>query len=200
MSLFLGLILLLFKVSSSSSTSSVWHDRHAPIDPSNARGIAESELLSLSSSSTPTSVLNLSGLWGGARDPKHWVLRVAPTKDKLAAKGSLHMIHGMDVARAVLAVHARVAAAAGQRWLLTDGRVYDWWDLASAWGPGAAAAGGEDGGSEENARNPHARWVRELMHEHGVRALARPAEQLGRALDSREFWDVFEVEPVMARL
>ncbi|PIL23160.1 hypothetical protein GSI_14469 [Ganoderma sinense ZZ0214-1] len=46
------------------------------------------------------------------------------------------MIHGLpvDVSRAVLAVHARFDRASGQRWLLTDGWVYDWWDLASAWG------------------------------------------------------------------
>jgi hypothetical protein len=44
------------------------------------------------------------------------------------------MIHGTDVSRAILAVYEHADRAAGQRWLITDMRVYDWWDLASAWG------------------------------------------------------------------
>ena len=67
------------------------------------------------------------------------------------------MIHGLDVARAILAVHFYPSLATGQRWLLTDGRVYDWWDLAGAWG----------------AEGAQPRWVRELMDEAGVRALPR---------------------------
>jgi hypothetical protein len=63
------------------------------------------------------------------------------------------MVHGLDVARAILAVHNQFDLAAGLRWIVTDGRVcvpltitylsitlssfsYDWWDLASAWGDG----------------------------------------------------------------
>ena len=99
-------------------------------------------------------------------------------------QGSIHMIHGLDVSRAVLAVHARFDRANGERWLLTDGRVYDWWDLASAWG-------------EEGKQG---KWVRELMGETGVRALPRTPELIGRAMDSREFWDTFELEPVKGRL
>jgi hypothetical protein len=90
---------------------------------------------------------------------------------------------GEDVARAVLAVHARPETARGQRWLVTDGRVYDWWDLAGAWGKG-----------------DEPRWARELMREHDVRALPRAPEVLGRALDGREFWDAFALEPTRARL
>ena len=94
------------------------------------------------------------------------------------------MIHGLDVARAVLAVHEHIDRAAGQRWLLTDGRVYDWWDWASAWG----------------TEGTQTRWVRELMDEAGVRALPRPPELLGRGMDSREFWNTFGLEPVRGRL
>jgi nucleoside-diphosphate-sugar epimerase len=159
----------------------VWKDRHSAFDPANARAQAEAELLALLD--TRATVLNLCGLWGGARDPRHWVARVAPAKATLAGKGSLHMVHGADVARAVLAVHARPETARGQRWLVTDGRVYDWWDLAGAWGKG-----------------DEPRWARELMREHDVRALPRAPEVLGRALDGREFWDAFALEPTRARL
>jgi hypothetical protein len=162
---------------------SVWKDRHSAYDTANARAQAEAELLALASDATPTTVLNLCGLWGGARDPRNWVARVAPSKAALAAKGALHMVHGADVARAVLAAHGAPGTARGERWLVTDGRVYDWWDLAGAWGAGAEA-----------------RWVRELMREHGVRALPRAPEVLGRALDGREFWEAFALEPTRPRL
>ena len=85
-----------------------------------------------------------------------------------------------------MAIHNSFDLAAGSRWLLTDGRIYDWWDLASAWG---AAQGG-----------PQPGWVRELVKEEGVRALPRNAEVLGRALDSREFWSVFNISPLKARI
>ena len=94
------------------------------------------------------------------------------------------MIHGLDVSRAILAVHEHFDRANGERWLLTDGRVYDWWDLASAWG-------------EEGKQG---KWVRELMDEQGVRALPRTPERIGRAMESREFWSTFELEPVKGRL
>lgn len=117
----------------------------------------------------------------------------------LALQSTIHLIHGEDVSRAILAVHANFALAVGQRWLLTDGRVYDWWDLASAWGETESKEKpniGEDGG-----RGPQAKWVRELMSEFGIRALPRSVEQIGaRGMDSREFWNTFELEPVRGRL
>jgi hypothetical protein len=147
------------------------------------------------------------------------------------------MIHGHDVARAILAVHAHPTRATGERWILTDNRVYDWWDLASAWGnarstppkPGgrhaakvaaAAAAtatttaattattatttttttGDKETGAEDGPRGPQPRWVQELMREHGVRALPRSPETIGRAFDAREFWETFGLQPERARL
>ena len=94
------------------------------------------------------------------------------------------MIHGLDISRAILAVHAHFDRSVGQRWLVTDGHVYDWWDWAFSWG--------------EEGKQP--RWVRELMNETGVRALPRSPEVIGRAMDSREFWNTFELEPVKGRL
>lgn len=70
-------------------------------------------------------------------------------------KTSIHMVHGFDVARAIMAVRDQFNLAVGSRWIVTDGRVYvscidmfflnfffiryDWWDLASAWGAGGEA-------------------------------------------------------------
>ncbi|KZT23333.1 hypothetical protein NEOLEDRAFT_1149446 [Neolentinus lepideus HHB14362 ss-1] len=80
--------------------------------------------------------------------------------------------------------------ATGQRWFLTDQRMYDWWDLASAWGSGGESSRGSD------PTGPQAGWVRELMDEERVRALPRSPEQIGRALDSREFLRTFGLSPV----
>lgn len=185
-----------------------WYDRHSPIAESSLRGAAEAELLALSPE-FPTTVLNLAGLWGNLRSMRKFVGKVAPTKEALKNKGSLHMIHGLDVARAILAVHAEFSKARGQRWIITDGRVYDWWDLASAWGTACVPPNDEIPGNQSNAvftsegvedRGPHARWVRELMQEFGVRALPRNVEALGRAFDSRDFWSTFELSPIKARL
>ena len=88
-----------------------------------------------------------------------------------------------DFSRIVLAVHALFDRANGERWLLTDG-VYDWWDLASAWG--------EEG--KEGKR------VRELMDETWVRALRRTPEFIGWEMNSREFRGMFELGPVKGRL
>ncbi|KAF6755346.1 hypothetical protein DFP72DRAFT_896542 [Ephemerocybe angulata] len=179
-----------------------WYDRHTPIAPGHERGEAEEELLRLNPS-CKTTVLNLAGLWGGARSPRNWVGRVAPTKEALRNKGSIHLIHGLDVARAILAIHSNFDKAQGQRWILTDGRVYDWWDLASAWGLPTSKDGEppHEGEKEEDGeRGPHPRWVRELMQETGVRALPRNVEMLGRAVDSREVWATFGLMPLKARL
>lgn len=93
------------------------------------------------------------------------------------------MIHGTDVSRAILAVHWQISKAAGQRWLLTDLRTHDWWDLVSAWGD-----------SKQQS------WVRELLDESAVHALPRSANMMRRGLDSREFWTTFGLSPIMSML
>ncbi|KIJ52371.1 hypothetical protein M422DRAFT_25992 [Sphaerobolus stellatus SS14] len=170
-----------------------WFDRHSPYDTENKRAIAEDELLSLSGSAHVT-VLLLCGLWGGQRSVRNWVGRIAPSKEVLKGKTSLHMIHGSDVARVILVVHEKFDLADGSRWLLTDGRVYDIWDLVSAWGDAGYAGRGKP------PTGPHPKWVQELMDEHNVRALPRGPEQLGKTLDSREFWTTFGLTPNVARL
>ncbi|KAI4179357.1 MAG: hypothetical protein L6R41_007889, partial [Letrouitia leprolyta] len=77
-----------------------WHDRHSPIDMDNQRGVAEEELLSLCGKQA--CVLNLAGLWGGVRQPKNWISRVAKSKEDVKGKGALHLVHGEDVGRGVL--------------------------------------------------------------------------------------------------
>ncbi len=188
----------------------LWVTRHSKYDTKNTRAIAEDELLALGGS-----VLNLAGLWGGQRQVKHWVDRVAGTKEMLKGKGSLHMIHGEDVARAIVAVHRSFAHAAGQRFvcpalpksfcmhyrdvlteqMLTDLFVYDWWSLILGFG-------GEidrENSDEERAKK-QIKWVGELMEESEVRALPRSMEQLGRCYDTREFWTTFGLMPARARL
>ncbi|KAK0612046.1 hypothetical protein B0T14DRAFT_540909 [Immersiella caudata] len=168
---------------------SPWVDRHSAYDDTNARAVAEVELLKLGGC-----VLNLAGLWGGVRDPRNWVQRVAKTKEEVKGKKSLHLVHGMDVARGVLQVVRCDGGkweelGKGQRWMLTDGFVYDWWALLAGW------AEGSDGEVSEQAM-----WVGELMGEEGVKGLPRAMEALGRCYDSREFWRVFGMVPVKARV
>jgi len=101
----------------------IWVTRHTPVSrPAAPRYESEFELLALSPS-TPTAVLSLSGLWGGTRSIRNYVSKVAPSKEALAAKGSIHMVHGLDVARAIVALHE--AFTPGERWIVSDGRVYD---------------------------------------------------------------------------
>lgn len=164
-----------------------WQDRHSPYDTKNPRAIAEDEMIQ-----NGGCVLNLAGLWGGERSARRFVRRAASTKAKLQDKGSLHLIHGRDVARAIYAVHKDWPGPS--RWMLTDQFVHDWWALLAGWGSAGAA------GEEEDATGEALRWVRELMEKEGVKALPRSLETLGRAYDSREFWDRFDLSPVVARL
>ena len=129
-------------------------------------------------------MLNLSGLYGGERNPRNWVIRVASTKEQVKEKKALHLIHGDDLARGIIAVHKNFTR--GKRWLLTDLRVYDWWDLIQSWGNDVVK------GKEEFN---YVVWVGELMIEEDVRALPRSAETLGRVLDSRAFWKEMGVWP-----
>lgn len=95
-----------------------WVTRHSSYDVDNGRAVAEDELLQLGGC-----VLNLSGLWGGVRDPKHWIERVAGTKEMLSGKKSLHMVHGLDVSRGVVGVIRNWEKARGQRFVRL---LYSW--------------------------------------------------------------------------
>ncbi|KAK4112463.1 hypothetical protein N656DRAFT_779321 [Canariomyces notabilis] len=199
----------------STSTPNPWLDRHSPYQTGSPRAVAEDELLALGGC-----VLDLAGLWGGARHPRGWVRRVATSKEAVRHKTSLHLVHGLDVARAIVALiagpgpgHAEdgdadadadgnnrwEVAGRGQRWMVTDGFVYDWWALMAGWA--AVEQEVEEGpGEGDGPVTEQARWVRELMLEEGVKALPRGMEALGRCYDSREFWETLGLVPLKARV
>ncbi|KAK4122033.1 hypothetical protein N657DRAFT_647555 [Parathielavia appendiculata] len=170
--------------------TSTWLTRHSPLITPTPRSAAEDELLSLGGC-----VLNLSGLWGGSRTVRNWAKRVAPTKEAVRTKKSLHLIHGADIARVVVAIlnggdEMWERSGRGQRWMVTDGFVYDWWALLVGW-----ADTGDKGVVSEQAG-----WVFELMREEGVRGLPRAMEVLGRCYDTREFWEAFGLVPSKGRV
>jgi len=91
--------------------------------------------------------------------------------------------------------------------------VYDWWDLASAWGTNTNTSSWAERKENEisstdaaihncetQPAGPQREWVKELMIEQGIRALPRDINALGRALDSRDFWESFGLFPVKALL
>jgi hypothetical protein len=180
-----------------------WLDRRSPYKAAEPRAVAEDELLGLGGC-----VLDLAGLWGGERDIRHWVDRVAATKEAVRAKTSVHMVHGWDVARIIAGVIQLEEAGEtgtgtgtgtsgwdrvgrGQRWMVTDGFVYDWWSLFASWAKI---------GKDDSRPIPQAQWVYELMVEDGVRALPRSMEALGRCYDSRELWQTLGITPLNAGL
>ena len=143
--------------------------------------------------------MNLAGLYGGTRNPHSWVKRVAITKDAVRGKKALHLVHGSDVARGILGVHLNWTRAGGKRWLVTDLRVYDWWDLIMDWGPGIE--------KEEEKEGEVGKEKLELCYGGGcvwrfagVWGLPRGPEVLGRVLDSRAFWEAIGIWPVYGRV
>ncbi|KAI0891733.1 hypothetical protein F4806DRAFT_294246 [Annulohypoxylon nitens] len=175
-----------------------WHNDNSPYDHTNARAIAEDELIECSRGA----VLNLAGLYGDARQPRNWVDRVIKSKDELKGKGALHVIHGEDVARAIVALHRNFTP--GKRWLLSDMHVYDWWDLAQDWAVQTlqSAENGEFDVPVDKIERQKAllTWVGELMLEEGVRALPRDTTSLGRTLDGRGFWQEMGIWPTQGRI
>ncbi|KAK5090443.1 hypothetical protein LTR05_000615 [Lithohypha guttulata] len=158
-------------------------DQDSPIEI-NDRAIAEEELRELGGS-----VLCLAGLWGDERVPWNWVKKIAPTKDKLREKKSLHLIHGDDVARACLAYHQKKFVG-GERWIVTDQQVYDWWELIEAWSKPL-----EKINAEQSVKPEYAKWIAELKREQELKKLPRSHQQLGRVLNSSDFWKAVGIEP-----
>jgi hypothetical protein len=143
-------------------------------------------------------------LQGGTRNPLNWFARVAPSKSALEQKGSLHLVHGLDVARAIVAVvlaptlssHGNARNDRGERWIVSDLRVLDWWDLVSSHPTPPPPPSGSVSGEHSPDR---AAWVLDLMDKHSVRALPRAPHELGRAIDSSEFWRTYGLAPVKGR-
>lgn len=174
----------------------IWVSRRSPYNTSMPRAVAEDAVLKHGGC-----VLNLAGLWGGQRDPSTWVDRVAKTKEDVKGKKSLHLVHGLDVSRAIVAVIGNWEAAKGQRWMLNDGFVYDWWALFVGWAePKKQGDAGAAGDKVDDMPSHQARWVFELMGEEKIWALPRSMEVLGRCYFGREFWDTFKLAPLKARV
>ncbi|KAI1652466.1 hypothetical protein F4813DRAFT_309276 [Daldinia decipiens] len=181
-------------------TAPKWQDESSPYEHGDSRAIAEDELMACSEGT----VLNLAGLYGNARQPRDWVDRVVKTKSDLKGKGALHVIHGEDVARAVVALHRNFTPK--KRWLLCDMHVYDWWDLVQDWAiqtlqSAEVGVGQVDTPIAKVERQTELlNWVGELMVEEGVRALPRDTSSLGRTLDGRGFWKTMGIWPVQGRI
>ncbi|PSN66264.1 hypothetical protein BS50DRAFT_574720 [Corynespora cassiicola Philippines] len=168
-----------------------WNTEESKYDHEDDRAIAEDELRD----TVGGCVLNLSGLYGGSRQPKNWLNRVVRTKEDLKLKGAVHFIHGEDVAEAIIATHRNFTPA--KRWIIADLRVYDWWDLIASL---SSVPNKDESDEEKTKRLQYTKWVAELMLEQGVRALPRDIESLGRRLDSRGFWKAMGVQPLHPRL
>jgi len=197
-------------------TGKGWNDSDSGYDAGNVRAVAEDELLHLLG--RRACVLELAGLHGGERQPRNWIARVARTKEEVRGKGALHLVHGRDVARAVVGAHEGFERVGGKRWIVTDLHVYDWWDLIQSWGKfarigrsekGKVRTGGQTGKGIEYAGEEaveekedllYEEWVVELMQEEGVRALPRDKDGLGRVLDGRGFWNAVGVVPGEGRV
>ncbi|KAH8673328.1 hypothetical protein BX600DRAFT_378117 [Xylariales sp. PMI_506] len=185
-----------------------WQDDNSAYNAADPRAVAEDELMRVAGAA----VLNLAGLYGGARQPRDWVDRVVRSKEELRGKGSLHLIHGDDVARAIVALHRDFTPS--KRWLLCDLHVYDWWDLLQGWAARALheasveqqqkqqVADGATSRDSVATEKPtaHLRWVGELMEEEGVKALPRDTALLGRKLDGRAFWNRMGIWPIRGRI
>ena len=153
-------------------------------------------------------MLSLAGLYDWeTRDPRRWVAggRVAKSKEEVRAKGAVHLVHGVDVSWGVVGVWRRFeekdggeGGVRGKRWIVTDLRVYDWYDLVMSWGAGERGEG--EGEGEREKKWEFTKWVGELMREEGVRALPRGEERLGRKLDGRAFWEMVGMWPSQGRV
>ncbi|KAI1134057.1 hypothetical protein F5Y05DRAFT_399980 [Hypoxylon sp. FL0543] len=181
-------------------TAPTWQDESSPYKRSDPRAIAEDELMGCSDGA----VLNLAGLYGGNRQPRDWVDRVIKSKADLKGKGALHVIHGEDVAMAIVALHRNFTP--GKRWLVSDMHVYDWWDLVEDWAAQTLRSTESNDRQDESTFVKTKRqedllaWVGELMTEESVKALPRDTSSLGRALDGRGFWKQVGIWPMQGRI
>ncbi|KAI8335851.1 hypothetical protein BC941DRAFT_514685 [Chlamydoabsidia padenii] len=176
-------------LSSTRPFSADTNNRHSPLDHVKDTGRIPSEQVALARQST---ILHLAGLWGAQRQPKNWVARFSnkeALKNKLLAR-QLHLIHGKDVARAILAIHLKQQQeqTGGERWIVTDGGCYDWLVLFSKW-----------------ASPEQLEMVQHLMDHDldvqkkwGTNQTLDSLVELGGVkprLDSNEFWHVFDLKP-----
>lgn len=167
-----------------------WSDEDAHYNKEDKRAVAEDELRSLHGC-----VLCLAGLYGGERVPARWLPRIVKSKDDIKKRGAVHFIHGEDVAQAIIATHQKFSP--GKRWIVSDLRVYDWYDLIMSFSSMTESSMSQE---EKETQQQYAKWVGELMQEEDIRALPRDVSSLGRKLDSRRFWAYHGLLPRHRRL
>ncbi|CEP16487.1 hypothetical protein [Parasitella parasitica] len=159
-------------------------NRHTPMDRSKDTGRIPAEDIVVKRGG---SVLHLSGLWGNQRQPKGWVPRF-PSKEairnKLLAR-QLHLIHGKDVARSILAVHKQFKP--GQRWIITDNGCYDWIKMFLAWGSKDQIASARDLAANDAT-------CRKALGDGSLEDIVERGGVEPR-LDSTEFWETFGLKP-----
>ncbi|KAK9766838.1 hypothetical protein K7432_003770 [Basidiobolus ranarum] len=161
--------------------------RHSPIDPKHTRLDTEKAVLE---APFRGSIVHLSGLWGGARQPRNW-LRFFMTPEKLKSSivsRQLHLVHGADVAKAIVrGLHSQFTP--GERWLLSDGKVYDRLELVKSW-----------------KNQDQLKIIESLRSDPEVAAVigTQPFDEvvvgaenidLPRRLNPDEFWEHFKVSP-----
>ncbi|ORX49868.1 hypothetical protein DM01DRAFT_1394053 [Hesseltinella vesiculosa] len=161
-------------------SASTLQDRNAPLDVAKDTGRLPAEEVVLAAKGC---VLHLAGLWGGQRQPKNWVARF---KTKEALKGKLmvrqlHLIHGHDVARAILASHEHFQPG---RWIVTDGGCYDWAKIFKQWG----TLEQQEQLQDLLANDPD-------VHQPGSLDTLIQTTQVFPRLDSSEFWEAHDLQP-----
>ncbi|KAJ2784875.1 hypothetical protein GGI15_002128 [Coemansia interrupta] len=132
-------------------------------------------------------VLNLAGLWGGERIPEGWS-RFYKDKEKLRSRlndRSLHLIHGADVARSILAV-IRKRDLPGGRWLISDKHTYDMLQILIR-DPRVR------GFLEELIQDDES--VRKLLGTDKIDEIKMGESQVTLRIDSSHFWSGFDIEP-----
>jgi hypothetical protein len=98
----------------------------------------------------------------------------------------LHLVHGKDVARAILAVHGQFTP--GERWLITDQTATDWMKMFLVWGAKEQIDTIED----LRQNDPE---CREAIGDKGtLEDIVRKGGVKPR-LNSDEFWSTFHLKP-----
>ncbi|KAI8837086.1 hypothetical protein BC829DRAFT_405266 [Chytridium lagenaria] len=162
-------------------SGSPWCDENVAIDPKEPRVAAEIVVMEAGGCA-----LSLSGLFDYKRRyPGNFFCQQRPP---------VHFIHGEDVARAIIALHSNFSAK--KRW------IYDcpFETLSTSQSAITDVAITDDLDDDEIKRRERCQWVLELMVEQGVRGLPREAGPLGRAIDSRAFWDYANITPIHTKL
>ena len=120
------------------------------------------------------------------RQPRNWVPRF-PTREAIRNKlltRQLHLIHGKDVARAIVAVHQQFTP--GERWIVTDNGCYDWIKLFLVWGNEEQISMARDlAANDDVCRKELGNGsLEDIVARGGVKP----------RLDSTEFWQTFGIK------